>query len=183
LNEVSIDVDVDSDVDDDCDSDNDRAREANEDDERLRPRAESYPPQADPSADTSYLKQNHPCTAQWLFTNCKRWSNKIRDRWLAAIVTAIESASDEWITSDQQAAELLATYPPKGSEENLPSKWLERVEKEAGLQPAPPVNVFAALINRTPEEQERIDAQAQAMWEQDRAEWAAAKAASGGGGA
>lgn len=156
-------------------NDNDRARE--EKDDPPRPRAEAYPLQADPSADTSYLKQNYPCTAQWLFTNCKRWSNKIRDRWLAAIVTAIESASDEWITSDQQAAELLATHPPKGAEENLPSKWLERVEKEAGLQPAPPVNVFAALINRTPEEQERIDAQAHRMWEEERAEWAA----SGGG--
>lgn len=173
LNGASIDVDGDYDYD----GDNDRAREANEDDDPPRPRVEDYPPQPDPSADTSYLKQNYPCTAQWLFTNCKRWSHKIRDRWLAAIVTAIESASDEWITSDQQAAELLATHPPKGSEENLPSKWLERVEKEAELQPAPPVNVFAALINRTPEEQERIDAQAQRMWEEERAEWAA----SGGG--
>ena len=173
---LDVDVDVDSNTDN-----NDRARE--EKDERPRPRAEAYPPQADPSADTSYLKQNYPCTAQWLFTNCKRWSHKIRDRWLAAIVTAIESASDEWITSDQQAAELLATHPPKGSEENLPSKWLERVEKEAELQPAPPVNVFAALINRTPEEQERIDAQAQRMFDEEKAELAAAKAANGGGGA
>lgn len=150
-------------------SQREQARGENEDDERPRPRAESYPPQADPSADTSYLKQNHPCTAQWLFTNCKRWSNKIRDRWLAAIVTAIESASDEWITSDQQAAELLATHPPKGSEENLPSKWLERVEKEAGLQPAPPVNVFAQFDNRTPEQQARIDADAQRAFDKDMA--------------
>jgi hypothetical protein len=66
-------------------------------------------------------------------------------------------------------------------------KLNQQREKDAASDPqqqsTSESGVFDWLINRTPEEQERIDAQAQAMWEQDRAEWAAAKAASGGGGA
>lgn len=63
-------------------------------------------------------------------------------------------------------------------------KLKQQREKDAAdpqQQAAPETGVFDWLINRTPEEQERIDAQAQRMWEEDQAEWAAAKAANGGG--
>lgn len=59
----------------------------------------------------------------------------------------------------------------------------QRGKQDAPAEAKPEPYVFAALINRTPEEQERIDAQAQRMWEEERAERAAAKVASGGGGA
>ena len=55
-----------------------------------------------------------------------------QDNWVRVLGNAVEGAGDKWVTSEDQIVALLAEYPPKAAEENLPVKWLERVEKARG---------------------------------------------------
>lgn len=111
---------------------NDRAREGESDDLFNNPAPQSprrLCVDPDPAADNAHEKQGYPLLGSWLHEHCKRWPKLIRDRWLMDIIAAIESASDTWLTSEQQAVALLEEYEPKGAEKNLPAKWLERVEQ------------------------------------------------------
>jgi hypothetical protein len=170
LNEVSIDVDVDSDVD--CEGDNDRAREA-------------------PAEKTDDLTTRQAVASEFQ----RLWPTGIPDDVRDPIMR-------ETVATDPQIAVMAARKTASKFEHQTIDRWKIRdyfistaqgmtldargKQQHDGVTPSaegnPEPYVFAWL-DRTPEEQERIDAQAQAMWEQDRAEWAAAKAASGGGGA
>jgi hypothetical protein len=99
------------------------APEANEDGER--PRRDGQ--RLGETGDLPYLKSEYGN----LWAACKDlpWPHGVGERWLQDIIAAMQSPADTWIADDDfAAAELLRENPPKGSEKNLPSKWLQRME-------------------------------------------------------
>lgn len=88
----------------------------------------SHPYAVDPSADTSYLQQEWPALRNAIWD--LNIPTHLKQRWIRVLVNAVEGAGDRWVESEEQLVGLLAEFPPKASEETLPGKWLERVEKE-----------------------------------------------------
>ena len=87
----------------------------------------SHPYAVDPSADTSYLQQEWPALRNAIWD--LNIPTHLKQRWIRVLVNAVEGAGDRWVESEEQMVGLLAEFPPKASEETLPGKWLERVEK------------------------------------------------------
>ena len=103
-------------------------------------------PRDDLPSDLGMKKQNNPSLRNACFA--LPWSQQICDRWFSDLLVAIASPSDSFMPDEETAVVLLERFPPKGADKNLPAKWLERVEKEVGDNPAAEQARLDALLRK-----------------------------------
>lgn len=78
-------------------------------------------------SDWGHLADNYPNLAATIEAFV-HWPRRFQLDLFRALVNAIHAEADEWVPDRQAACALIEEFPPLSGEQNLPQRWMQRVE-------------------------------------------------------